>query len=77
MNLFLKENRNEAIESLEFFYFLKKLFRSLKSAYEKITNPLILNFLKSVESFYLGESKKISRLFFFFFTFHKKLYFVS
>ena len=48
MNLFLKKNRNESIESLEFFYFLQKLFLSLRGTYGKSTNPLILDFLKEI-----------------------------
>ena len=59
MNIFFKKNRNQSIESLEFFYFLQKLFLSLIGTYGKSTNPLILDFLKVLEGFYLWESKKI------------------
>ena len=59
MNIFFKKNRNQYIESLEFFYFLQKLFLSLRSTYGKSTNPLILDFLKVLEGFYSWESKKI------------------
>ena len=59
MNLFLKKNRNESIESLEFFYFLQNLFLSLRGTYGKSTNPFILDFLKVLEGFYSWESKKI------------------
>ena len=59
MNLFKKKNRNESIESLEFFYFLQKLFLSLRGTYGKSTNPLILDFLELLEGFYSRESKKI------------------
>lgn len=59
MNIFLKKNRNKSIESLEFFYFLQKLFLSLRGTYGKSTNPLILDFLKVLEEFYSWEYKKI------------------
>ena len=59
MNIFLKKNRNQSIESLEFFYFLQKLFFSLRGTYGKSTNPLILDLLKVLEGFYSWESKKI------------------
>lgn len=59
MNIFFKKNRNQSIESLEFFYFLQKLFFSLRGTYGKSTNPLILDFLKVLEGFYSWESKKI------------------
>ena len=58
MNIFLKKNRNQYIESLEFFDFLQELFFSLRSTYGKSTNPLILDFLKVLEGFYSWESKK-------------------
>ena len=58
MNIFLKKNRNQYIESLEFFDFLQKLFLSLRGTYGKSTNPLILEFLKLIEGFYSWESKK-------------------
>ncbi len=59
MNIFLKKNRNQSIESLEFFYFVQKLFLSLRDTYGKSSNPLILDFLKVLEGFYSSESKKI------------------
>ena len=59
MNIFFKKNRNQYIESLEFFYFLQKLLFSLKSRYGKSINPLILDFLNVLEIFYSWESKKI------------------
>ncbi len=59
MNILKKKNRNQSIESLEFFYFLQKLFFSLRGTYGKSTNPLILDFLKVLEGFYSWESKKI------------------
>ena len=52
MNIFFKKNRNQSIESLKFFYFLQKLFLSLRGTYEKSTNPLILDFLKVLKGFY-------------------------
>ena len=54
-----KKNRNQYIESLEFFYFLQKLFFSLRGTYGKSTNPLVLDFLKVLEGFYEWEYKKI------------------
>ena len=36
-----KKNRNQSIESLEFFYFLQKLFIFLRGRYGDSTNPLI------------------------------------
>lgn len=59
MNIFLKKNRNQSIESLEFFCFLQKLFLSLRGRCRKSTNPLLLEFLKVLEGSYLRESKKI------------------
>ena len=59
MNIFLRKYQNQFIESLEFFNFLQKLFLSLRKTYGESTNPLILNFLKVIEGFYLWESKKI------------------
>ena len=59
MNIFFKKNRNQSIESLEFFYFIQKFFLSLRGTYGKNTNPLILDFLKVLEGFYSWESKKI------------------
>jgi hypothetical protein len=59
MNILKKKNRNQSIESLEFFYFLQELFLSLVGEYGKSTNPLILDFLKVLEGFYSWESKKI------------------
>jgi hypothetical protein len=44
MNISKKKNRNQSIESLEFFYFLQELFISLVGEYGKSTNPLILDF---------------------------------
>ena len=44
MNIFFKRNRNQSIESLEFF--------SLKGTQGKTTNPLILDFLKVLEVLY-------------------------
>ena len=52
MNILANKNRNEAIESLEFFWFLQKLFRSLMGTYKETTNPLILDFIKVFEVFY-------------------------
>lgn len=54
-----KKNRNQSIESLEFYFFLKKLFLSLRDTYRENTNPLILDFLKVLEGLYSWESKKI------------------
>ena len=59
MNIFLKENRNQFIQSLEFSYFLKKLFVFSRSTYGKSNNPLILNFLNVLEGLYTWESKTI------------------
>lgn len=59
MNILKKKNQSQSSESLEFFYFLQKLFRYLRNKYGKSTNPLILDFLKGVEGVYLWESKKI------------------
>ena len=59
MTFFLKKNRNQSIDSLEFFYFLQKLLRSLRSTYGKSTNPFILDFLNGFEGYYSWESKKI------------------
>lgn len=60
MNIFLKKNRNQYIESLEFFHFLEKLFLSSRRTYGESTNSLILDFLKVLEGFYSWESQKIS-----------------
>lgn len=59
MNILKKKNRNQYIESLEFFYFLQELFLSLVGEYGKRTNPLILDFLKVLKGFYSWESKKL------------------
>ena len=59
MNIFLKKSRKESIESLEFFYFIHKLFFSLVHEYGNSTNPLILDFIKVLGGFYSWESKKI------------------
>ena len=59
MNIFLKENRNQFIQSLEFLYFLQELFFSLRSKYGKNTNPWIVDFLNVVDGLYSWEAKKI------------------
>jgi len=59
MNIFLKKYRKQSIESLEFFYFLQKLFISLTGKYGESTNPLILDFLKALERLYSSEFNKI------------------
>ena len=59
MNVLSKKPRNQYIESLQFFCFLQKLLRSLRSTDRKSTNPLILNFLTMLEGLYSWESKKI------------------
>lgn len=58
MNLFFEKNKNHYIESLEFFYFLQELYTFSIGIERKSSNPLILNFLKIFEGFYLLESKK-------------------
>jgi len=60
MDNFLKESKQQSIESLEFFYFLHELLFPLVDEYENNKNPLITDFLKVLTSFYLGESKKVN-----------------
>lgn len=59
MNIFLRKSRNQDIESLEFFYFIHKLFFRLVGEYGKTNNPLIIDFLKVLGGFDSWESKKI------------------
>ena len=58
--MFLKKDRYHSIQSLEFYYFLHKLYFSLVSKYGKSENPLIIDFLKVINGFSLWEFKKIS-----------------
>ena len=60
MDNFLKESKQQSIESLEFFYFLHELLFPLVDEYKNNKNPLITDFLKVLTSFYLGESKKVN-----------------
>ena len=62
MNIFFKKNRNQYIESLEFFYFLQKLLFSLKSRYGKSINPLILDFLNVLEIFFGGYIMRVGSI---------------
>ena len=61
MTIFLKKYRNECIESLEFCYFLQKLYSSLVSELynQKVENQLIFGFLDIIRDFYQWEFKKI------------------
>ena len=62
MKSFFNKNKNQSIQSLEFFNFLKKELFTLKSNYKyvKRPKPLILGLLKVFETFYLWEFEKIS-----------------
>ena len=60
MNIFLKEDRAEYIELLEFFYFLRKLYFSSVNEYGKTSNPFIIDFLNLIQNSFSQELKKIS-----------------
>lgn len=60
MNMYnFKKTRAESIESLQFYYFIKKVFRPLLSQYRNSSNSLILDFLKELEALYAWEYRKI------------------
>lgn len=59
MQILQKKNRNHAIESLQFYYFLRKVHLSLRGTSEKTSNSLVLNFVTILEGLETWESHRI------------------
>lgn len=57
---FLKEYRTGYIKSLQYWLFLDRLLKVARNEYGKNPNPLIVDFIKTLESLSSWEWKKVA-----------------